>query len=81
VARRVVIAADVPDGGKAGPNLAVRLPEPIPLRWVASVHVDDEGAVEDVRRAVEGAGPTAVERHELLWFATQELQFLVSVGP
>ena len=88
-ARRVVLAADVPDAsGSAGARrrrAAVRLAGPVPLRDVVSAHVDDADAADDVRRAV-AALPAAeagdedaqflvdgVEDHELAWYAAQEL--------
>ncbi|NHC43714.1 DUF6912 family protein [Motilibacter aurantiacus] len=91
--RRVVVAADVPDSavrpdaglGRAG----VRVAEAVPLARVASVHVDDAEAEADVRAALE-ALPAAragdedaaftveqVEGHELLWYATQEIEDLL----
>jgi hypothetical protein len=56
--RRVVIAADVPDGEvRGGPDLderaRVRLRESVPLSVVASVHVDDDDAAADVEAAIE----------------------------
>ncbi|GII75358.1 hypothetical protein Sru01_03400 [Sphaerisporangium rufum] len=56
-ARRVVIAADVPDDQVvAGTDLAdrsrVRLPAPVPLKKVAAVHVDDGSAVPDIETAL-----------------------------
>ncbi|MDH2427874.1 hypothetical protein [Sphaerisporangium sp. TRM90804] len=55
--RRVVIAAEVPDGAaKAGADLEdrarVRLAEPVPMSAVVSVHVDDLAAVPDVESAL-----------------------------
>lgn len=94
-ARRVVVAADVPDDTvKVGTDLEerarVRVAEPIPLKLVASVHVDDDGAVADVEAAI-AALPAAdvgdddaqfvvdgAEDHELLWYATQEIPDLLT---
>ncbi|MEV4454634.1 DUF6912 family protein [Microbispora sp. NPDC004025] len=94
-ARRIVIAAEVPDETvKAGADLEerarVRVLEPVPLRLVAAVHVDDTDAVPDVEAAI-AALPAAdtgdddarfvvdgVEDHELLWYATQEIPDLLT---
>jgi hypothetical protein len=56
-ARRVVIAAEVPDGAaSAGVDLAersrVRLSGPVPIAAMAAVHVDGPEAVPDVDAAV-----------------------------
>lgn len=94
-ARRVVLAADVPDAAaRPAPDLdraAVRLADPVPLSALASAHVDDASAADDVRRAV-AALPLAeagdedaqfvldsVEDHELAWYASQELSALVAL--
>ncbi|WP_169982849.1 DUF6912 family protein [Microbispora sp. H10836] len=94
-ARRIVIAAEVPDETvKAGAELEerarVRVLEPVPLRLVAAVHVDDPDAVPDVEAAI-AALPSAdagdddarfvvdgAEDHELLWYATQEIPDLLT---
>jgi hypothetical protein len=89
--RRVVLAADLPAEqltGVAGfdePAL-VEIKVSVRLRDVVSGHIDDPGAVADIRAAVD-ALPEAdggdedarfivdgAEGHELLWYATQELQ-------
>ncbi|PSK97139.1 hypothetical protein CLV63_109142 [Murinocardiopsis flavida] len=81
--RRVVLAADIPDtaidpvhdadpadpGGPDDPA-AVAVRGGVPLKRVASGHVDDDAAADDI-----AAGRT--DDHELLWFATQELPYLV----
>jgi len=67
---------------------AVRLARPVPLKRIVAGHVDDPEAAPDVAAAVE-ALPAAdagdddaaftvdgAEGHELMWYATQELQFL-----
>ncbi|MDP4505628.1 DUF6912 family protein [Nonomuraea turcica] len=61
--RRVVVAAEVPDGSiSAGVDLEerarVRLSEPVPLAKVASVHIDDSAATRDIEAAI-GALPAA----------------------
>ena len=89
--RRVVVAADVPDamvtpidGEDAEPG-AVRVLEQVALRDVASVHVDDAEAEDDVRAAVAvvleadlGSDDAQfvvdqAEGHELAWYASQEI--------
>lgn len=79
--RRVVLAADVPDGalGQGAPvgELGeVRVDGVLPLKKVAAVHVDAEEAAAEVAAALEGGGE--VEDHELLWFATQEIPGLIA---
>jgi hypothetical protein len=91
--RRVVLAADVPEeqvdakGGFDEPTL-VQLSVPVPLTRVASGHVDDQVAADDIGAAA-AALPAAdagdddakflvdsAEGHELLWYATQELRYV-----
>ncbi|GGM86910.1 hypothetical protein GCM10010106_37650 [Thermopolyspora flexuosa] len=92
--RRVVIAAEVPDRYvKTGTDLEerarVRVETPVPLRRMASVHVDDTEAIPDVDAAI-AALPAAdegdddarfvvdgAEAHELMWYATQEIPDLL----
>jgi hypothetical protein len=94
-ARRVVVAADVPDSAvRPAPNLdraAVRPGSPVPLGQVVSALVDDASARDDVRRAVAAlrgadAGDDdarfvvdTVEDHELAWYAAQEIGALVEL--
>ena len=93
-ARRVVVVAEVgatepaPDVDRA----AVRVLEPVPMRLIASVHVDDPDAEQDVRAAAEalveadlGSEDAAfvvaqAEGHELQWYATQEIGPLLELG-
>ena len=93
-ARRVVVAADVPDttvslSADVHPA-AVHLSAPVRLRDVASVHVDELEAEPDIRAAV-AAVPAAdagdadaaftvdgAEDHELHWYATQEIEVLLA---
>ena len=93
-ARRVVVVAEVgavepaPDVDRA----AVRVLEPVPLRLVQAVHVDDPEAEADVRAAAEsvveadlGSEDAAfvveqAEGHELQWYATQEIGPLLELG-
>ncbi|MEV4183805.1 hypothetical protein AB0J28_20490 [Streptosporangium canum] len=56
-ARRVVIAAEVPDenvsaGAELEERARVRLAAAIPMAGIAAVHVDDLSAVEDVEAAI-----------------------------
>ncbi|MDP9397571.1 MAG: hypothetical protein M3P96_06975, partial [Actinomycetota bacterium] len=65
----------------------VRVAAALPLARVAAVHVDDAEAAADVRAAADtlvgdegeqdGPGMQAVDDHELLWFATQEIPALL----
>jgi hypothetical protein len=92
--RRVVLAADVPedqvtwDGGFDEPTV-VLIGAAVPLRWVASGHIDGLLAVGDISEAA-AALPAAdkgdddarfivdgAEGHELLWYATQELPHIL----
>ncbi|HEY2442423.1 MAG TPA: hypothetical protein VGI31_04770 [Streptosporangiaceae bacterium] len=68
---------------------AVRLSAAVPAARLASAHIDDEDAVADVRAAAaaldaadlgdEDASFTVdgAEGHELLWYAAQELPYLL----
>jgi hypothetical protein len=93
--RRVVLAAELPDGtARPTPDVdrsAVRVPGAVPMSAVVAAHVDDVAAANDVGRAVElwdaaAAGdPDArfvvdgVEDHELGWYAAQEIGPLVEL--
>lgn len=80
--RRLVLAADVPDretrvpgpaGGEAHPGL-VELASAVPWRTVASLHIDEATAIDDVRAAAAGDA-AAVERvaeRDLLWYHPTE---------
>ena len=90
--RRVVLAVDVsaatpdPASGKG----AVIVSAEVPIANVASLHVDDVEAVEDVAAAANALGAAdagdadaqftvdAVEDHELLWYATQAIPELLA---
>jgi hypothetical protein len=89
--RRVVLAADVPDGAvtPGAERSEVRLAVGVPLRDWASVLADDRDAATVVEAAV-GALPAAdagdedaeftldeADAHELGWYAVQELGELV----
>lgn len=89
--RRVVLAADVPDAAVTpmdDPHVergAARVQHEIGLGDVASAHIDDAEAEEDVRAAVAvvleadlGSDDAQfvvdqAEGHELGWYATQEI--------
>jgi hypothetical protein len=91
--RRVVVAADVPDGAVGlAVDLhpaAVHVSVAIAMQDVASVHIDDDSAEADIRAAV-AAVPAAdggdadaafvvdgAEDHDLHWYATQEIPALI----
>lgn len=92
--RRVVIAADVPDGTvTVRDDLdrgVVQLGEPVPLAAIASVHVDDADAESTVAAAAESivaadlGSETAqeavddAEGFELSWYANQEIAGLLA---
>ncbi|AII04701.1 MULTISPECIES: hypothetical protein [Rhodococcus] len=91
--RRAVVAADV-DDVTPRPDLddaVVRLPGPVTIGTVASVHVDLAEAEPDIERAVSAideadlGDPDAefvlgdAEDHVLAWYATQELPFLLEL--
>nr|WP_067660125.1 hypothetical protein [Nocardia harenae] len=93
IQRRAVIAADV-TGATPRPDLddaVVRLAGPVPYAKIASVHVDLADAEADVAKAVEVidaadlGDPDAeftlgdAEDHQLAWYATQELPFLLEL--
>jgi hypothetical protein len=92
--RRVVVSADVPaslllrEDVELGSS-TVRLPEPVRLEQVASIHVDGAEAIEAVAAAAEvidealAGDPDAqftvdgAEDHELEWYAVTELHELI----
>ena len=96
VRRRVVVVAEVPDEVVATvPHVdraAVKVSDPIALRLVQAVHVDDPSAVPDVTVAADsvveadlGSEDAAfrleqAEGHELQWYATQEIGPLLELG-
>jgi hypothetical protein len=92
--RRVVVAADVPDvevrlRDDERFRSAVLVTSQVPLRSVASVHVDEEGAADVVRAALAALGPAdagdddarfaldEAEASELLWYDVTEIPDLV----
>jgi hypothetical protein len=92
--RRFVISADVADGSVAVRDDldrgVVRIAVEIPIAWCASIHADDGDAESTVARAAELidaadlGDPDAeevvddAEGFELSWYATQELEDLLS---
>ena len=93
-ARRVVVVAEV-EAVEPAPEVdraAVRVLEPVELRRVQAVHVDDPEAEADVRAAAEalveadlGSEDAAfvveqAEGHELQWYATQEIGPLLELA-
>jgi hypothetical protein len=79
--RRVVVVAEVPDAAvvpaPAVDRGAVHVGDPVAMRLVRSLHVDDPAAEEDVRVAVESV---VAEGHELQWYASQELGPLLELS-
>jgi hypothetical protein len=85
-ARRVVVAADVPqdavapiDDDDLAPS-SVRLLVPVTWQDVACAHVDEPAAEDDVTAALAGdedAGERLVER-DLLWYDVTELAALAA---
>jgi hypothetical protein len=93
LARRAVISADIEDA-TLRPDLdhaVVRLAGSVPVALVAAVHLDTEDAEPAVRAAAEVidaadlGDPDAeftlgdAEDHELAWYATEELPFLLDL--
>lgn len=84
--RRVVLAANVPDRvvereGRSEEGVArVRVAGAVPLKRLLSAHVDDAAAARDVAEAAQDPTSGAAEEHELMWFAVQELRYLVQEG-
>jgi hypothetical protein len=92
--RRVVVSADVAAATLIREDVelgssAVRLPQAISLREIASIHLDGESAAEDVGAAADvveeaqAGDPDAqftvdsAEDHELEWYAVSELDELI----
>ncbi|MBB6118740.1 DUF6912 family protein [Nocardiopsis algeriensis] len=81
--RRVVLSANLADhlvareAREAGGVVRVRVTGHIPLKRLASAHVDDADAAADIARAAEDPGSDAADGHELMWYALQELPHLV----
>jgi hypothetical protein len=93
--RRVVLAADVPDGSAmVRDDLdrgVVQVADVVPLTAVASVHVDDADAEATIAEAAESiiaadlGDPGSQEKvddaegYELAWYATQEIAALLAL--
>ena len=92
--RRVVVSADVAAATLIREDVelgssAVRLPQAVSLREIASIHLDGESAAEDVGAAADvveearAGDPDAqftvdsAEDHELEWYAVSELDELI----
>ncbi len=73
VARRVVLVVEA--RAEAGEGASVTVPHEVPRSRVEAVQVDDAAAEPVVRAARDGdaAAQSALEDHDLGWFATQEL--------
>lgn len=96
VRRRVVVVAEVPDAlVTTVPHVdraAVKVADPVSLRLVQAVHVDDPAAVPDVTVAADavieadlGSDDAAfrveqAEGHELQWYASQEIGPLLELS-
>ena len=96
VRRRVVVVAEVPDEVVSTvPHVdraAVKVADPVALRLVQAVHVDDPSAVPDVTVAADavieadlGSEDAAfrveqADGHELQWYATQEIGPLLELS-
>jgi hypothetical protein len=89
---RVVVAIDVPDSAvQPAPEVdraAVQIMVAVPIAKMAAVHIDAPEAAKDVQAAVAAVRGAesgdadaqfvveAVEDHELLWYAPQEIRDL-----
>jgi hypothetical protein len=92
--RRVVLAADVPDGAFAlMPDVdpaGVLIVDAVHLDQVVAAHVDDPAAATDVRAALAVLAAAddgdddarfvieSLDDHELQWYAVQEIPFLIA---
>ena len=93
--RRVVLAADVPQAEVTwqaydDEPAAVVIGADVPVSAMASGHIDEPGAEEDVAAAADAsfaadAGDEdaaftvdSAEGHELAWYATQELEYVLN---
>jgi hypothetical protein len=92
--RRVVVSADVASTALVREEVelgssTVRLPQPVSLKEVASIHVDGAGIAEEIGAAADvveealAGDPDAqftvdgAEDHELEWYAVSELDELI----
>jgi len=91
--RRVVLAAEIPSeqvrwDPRSGEPGRVLIAAAVPVKLLASAHVDEPAAAVDVRAAVQALAAAdagdedakfavdGAEGHELAWYATQELPYL-----
>ncbi len=91
--RRVVLAAEIPAENikwdtRDDEPARVLVGVPVPVKLLASAHVDDLEAAADVRAAIQALAAAdageedarfavdGAEGHELAWYATQELPYL-----
>jgi hypothetical protein len=88
VPRRIVVAAEAPDEAvtpDGASRSSVTVTADVPLKKVAAIHLDDEalaGVVAAGAAALAAGDETAdavedVQAEELMWFATQELPYLL----
>lgn len=81
--RRVVLAAEMPDhiveheARHADGVARVSVRGGVPYKKLKSAHVDDADAAADIARAAADPDSEAADEHELMWFAVQELRYLV----
>lgn len=81
--RRVVLAAEMPDhvveheARRADGVARVSIRGGVPYKKLRSAHVDDADAAADIAEAAADPGSEAAEEHELMWFAVQEIRYLV----
>ncbi|QRN80618.1 MAG: hypothetical protein JK586_03305 [Nocardiopsis sp. BM-2018] len=81
--RRVVLAAEVPDhvvehqARHADGVARVKVLGGVPYKKLKSAHVDDADAAPDIAEAAADPASGAAQDHELMWFAVQELRYLV----
>ena len=82
--RRVVLAAEMPDhiveheARHADGVARVSVTMPVPFKKLKSAHVDDTDAAADIAKAAADPDSGDAEDHELMWFAVQELRYLVA---
>jgi hypothetical protein len=76
--RRVVVSADVAGAAPGEGFAGLLLADGLALAQVAAVHADEVAAEPAVEAARAGGPPDALDDHELLWFATQEVAELLA---
>ena len=81
--RRVVLAAEMPDhvvehqARHADGVARVSIQGGVPYKKLKSAHVDDADVAADIAEAAADPASGAADDHELMWFAVQELRYLV----